>query len=140
MFNRSCFQDPTLQELLPFGEYVPPDNCGIPVGLLGMEAWDMDRLLQRLALQNGPNPRHSRSKHRSRPFSMPGSDNGETQEERKEGSMNGLPATFVKFGFFNEEQGIVIRCYSVVPTQFRVVLPTRRGAHPPGSTAQKSRF
>lgn len=63
-----------MQELLPFGEYVPPEQNSISTpALLGLEPWDVDRLLQRLALQNGSaGGRRGRPRSRSRPFSMPG--------------------------------------------------------------------
>ena len=72
-------QDTDLQELLPFGEYVPQDLSGPATSaLLGIEPWDMDRLLQRLALQNtATSSRRSRPRSRSRPYSMPGAPSGE---------------------------------------------------------------
>lgn len=61
-----------MQELLPFGEYVPPENGGLPAAFLGFEAWDMDHLLQRLALQSGSNARRPRTRSRSRAQSLQG--------------------------------------------------------------------
>jgi hypothetical protein len=45
-------QDDELNELLPFGEYVAPESHSSPAFMMGLDAWELDRLLTRLALQN----------------------------------------------------------------------------------------
>lgn len=67
-----------MQELLPFGEYVPPENGGLPAAFLGFEAWDMDHLLQRLALQSGSHPRRPRTRSRTRAQSLQGPPHGKS--------------------------------------------------------------
>ena len=47
-----CVQDDSLEELLPFGEFVPPEQAGSPGMLMGLDAYELDRLLTRLALHN----------------------------------------------------------------------------------------
>ena len=44
-------QNPDLNELLPFGEYVPPEQLAesFPHFSVGLDAWELERLLQRLA-------------------------------------------------------------------------------------------
>ncbi len=65
-----------MQELLPFGEYVPPEHGGLPAAFLGFEAWDMDHLLQRLALQSGSHARRPRTRPRTRAQSLQGPPQG----------------------------------------------------------------
>ena len=59
-------QDKTLNELLPFGEYIPPERLATnaPCVLMGMDAWELERLLQRLAVPGGPR-RERRSRARA---------------------------------------------------------------------------
>ena len=69
-------QDQALNELLPFGEYVAPERfsgSGTHV-LMGLDAWELERLLHRLAT-TGPNgtgrrDRRSRSRTHILPSSM----------------------------------------------------------------------
>ena len=47
-------QDPTMQELLPFGEYIPPEHSQPAQHMyMGLEAWELERILARLAVTNG---------------------------------------------------------------------------------------
>lgn len=46
-------QEDSLNELLPFGEYRPPEQDTTPAMLMGMDAWELDRLLARLAMGAG---------------------------------------------------------------------------------------
>lgn len=74
--KNSILQDPDLQALLPFGEYVPPEHSSVATSaILGIEPWDVDRLLQRLALQNST-AGNRRQRARSRPFSLPDAHTG----------------------------------------------------------------
>ena len=59
-------QDKTLNELLPFGEYIPPERLATtaPCVLMGMDAWELERLLQRLAVPGGAR-RERRSRARA---------------------------------------------------------------------------
>ena len=74
-------QDPDMNALLPFGEYVPPERYseGVPHFMLGLEAWELERLLQRLAVTNSASSsRRPRTRGRSsRAYSLPGSRIGE---------------------------------------------------------------
>lgn len=43
-----------MQELLPFGEYSPPEHAQIAQHMyMGLEAWELERILARLAVTNG---------------------------------------------------------------------------------------
>ena len=43
-----------MQELLPFGEYVSPEQAQPAQPFyMGLEAWELERILARLAVQNG---------------------------------------------------------------------------------------
>ncbi len=43
-----------MQELLPFGEYIPPEHLQpAPHMYMGLEAWELERILARLAVTNG---------------------------------------------------------------------------------------
>lgn len=47
-------QDEMMQELLPFGEYIPPERFQPAQQLyMGLEAWELERILARLAVTNG---------------------------------------------------------------------------------------
>ncbi len=47
-------QDPMMQELLPFGEYIPPEHSQPAQHMyMGLEAWELERILARLAVTNG---------------------------------------------------------------------------------------
>lgn len=48
-----CPQEDSLNELLPFGEYRPPEQDTPPSMLMGMDALELDRLLARLAVGGG---------------------------------------------------------------------------------------
>ena len=63
-------QDAALNELLPFGEYVPPERmtASAPQFVMGLDAWELEQLLQRLAAVNGPgaaSSRRDRRRHRA---------------------------------------------------------------------------
>jgi hypothetical protein len=65
-----CVQDETLNELLPFGEYVPPERlaASAPHFMVGLDAWELEHLLHRLAAANtmgGLSARRDRRRHRS---------------------------------------------------------------------------
>ena len=53
--NLTFLQDHNLNELLPFGEYIPPERLAAngPCVLMGLDAWELERLLQRLAVPGG---------------------------------------------------------------------------------------
>ena len=62
-------QDETLNELLPFGEYVPPERIsGVPSHfMVGLDSWELEQLLQRLAVAHGVGgvpSRRDRRRHR----------------------------------------------------------------------------
>ena len=59
-------QDEALNELLPFGEYVPPERlaASAPQFVMGLDAWELEQLLQRLAVVNGPGAASSRRDRR----------------------------------------------------------------------------
>lgn len=42
-----------MQELLPFGEYIPPEHAQPAHLYMGLEAWELERILARLAVTNG---------------------------------------------------------------------------------------
>lgn len=48
-------QDPGMHELLPFGEYVSPEQTQSAQNLImgQFEAWELERILARLAVTNG---------------------------------------------------------------------------------------
>lgn len=59
-------QDETLNELLPFGEYRPPEQTTPSHVLLGLEAWELDRLLARIAVHgNSAGGRRSRAQRQA---------------------------------------------------------------------------
>lgn len=59
-------QDETLNELLPFGEYRPPEQTTPSHVLLGLEAWELDRLLARIAVHgNSTSGRRSRAQRQA---------------------------------------------------------------------------
>lgn len=54
-------QEEGLNELLPFGEYRPPEH-DTPSGIvMGMDSWEVDQLLARLAMSSGSARRSSRA-------------------------------------------------------------------------------
>ena len=59
-------QEEALNELLPFGEYRPPEQATPSHVLLGLEAWELDRLLARLAVHGSGGSRGSRASRHSR--------------------------------------------------------------------------
>ncbi len=59
-------QEEALNELLPFGEYRPPDQSTPSHVLLGIEAWELDRLLARLAVHGGSGRRSRAARHAAR--------------------------------------------------------------------------
>lgn len=78
-FKALQLKDPDINELLPFGEYVPPAGSsragdglhGSGSLVVGLEGWELERLLQRLALvqdgrQLSGHHRHSRRAHSRR--------------------------------------------------------------------------
>lgn len=61
-FKALRLQEESLNELLPFGEYRPPEQATPNHVLLGLEAWELDRLLARLATHgNSSSGRRSRA-------------------------------------------------------------------------------
>mmetsp|Transcript_2249 Transcript_2249/g.6693 ORF Transcript_2249/g.6693 Transcript_2249/m.6693 type:complete len:327 (-) Transcript_2249:1661-2641(-) len=52
-FKHLQMKEDSLNELLPFGEYRPPEQDTTPAMLMGMDAWELDRLLARLAMGAG---------------------------------------------------------------------------------------
>ena len=55
-----CLQDPMMQELLPFGEYVSPEHAQPAQHLyMGLEAWELERILARLAVSNNAAALHT---------------------------------------------------------------------------------
>lgn len=43
-----------MQELLPFGEYVSPEHAApVQQYYMGLETWELERILARLAVTNG---------------------------------------------------------------------------------------
>ncbi|KAK9908472.1 hypothetical protein WJX75_008453 [Coccomyxa subellipsoidea] len=69
-FKALQLQDETLNELLPFGEYVPPERlaASAPHFMVGLDAWELEHLLHRLAAANtmgGLSARRDRRLHRS---------------------------------------------------------------------------
>ena len=59
-----------MNELLPFGEYVPPERLAAtaPHVMVGLDAWELEHLLHRLAAANtmgGVSARRDRRRHRS---------------------------------------------------------------------------
>ena len=52
--GKHWLQDPGMQELLPFGEYSPPEHSQLAQHTyMGLEAWELERILARLAVTNG---------------------------------------------------------------------------------------
>ena len=50
-------QDPALNELLPFGEYVAPERLSsatAPHFMVGLDAWELEHLLHRLVRAQAP--------------------------------------------------------------------------------------
>ncbi|KAK9811883.1 hypothetical protein WJX72_011777 [[Myrmecia] bisecta] len=77
-FKALRLKDPSLNELLPFGEYVSKEQLAstAPHFLVGLDAWDLDRLLTRLAVANsGPSAaqpsRRERGRQRNRSSAIP---------------------------------------------------------------------
>lgn len=54
-----------MNELLPFGEYVPPERAGPSHVLLGMDQYELDRLLASLTLHGAGGGRRSRGQRQS---------------------------------------------------------------------------
>ena len=55
-----------MNELLPFGEYRPPEQTTPSHVLLGLEAWELDRLLARIAVHgNSTSGRRSRAQRQA---------------------------------------------------------------------------
>ena len=54
-----------MNELLPFGEYVPPEQMTAPHLLMGLDAYELDRLLARLALHNAGGGRRGRAQRQA---------------------------------------------------------------------------
>lgn len=53
-------QDPDLNELLPFGEYVAPERLSsttAPHFMVGLDAWELEHLLHRLVRARPPQKR-----------------------------------------------------------------------------------
>lgn len=76
-------QDPGMQELLPFGEYVSPEQTQSAQNLFmgQFEAWELERILARLAVSNGGhglNTGRRRGQPRAEPVNgeLPGSSAG----------------------------------------------------------------
>ena len=63
-----------MQELLPFGEYIPPDRFPPAQQLyMGLEAWELERILARLAVTNGATtfgPIRRRGQARAEPLTV----------------------------------------------------------------------
>lgn len=91
----TCFaQEEALNELLPFGEYIPPEQLASPPQfMMGLDAWELDRLLTRLALHNTGAGRRSRaSRHRHGSSSSSAAANGaasSSSRQRREGGREG---------------------------------------------------
>lgn len=70
-------QDEALNELLPFGEYVPPERIasGVPSHfMVGLDSWELEQLLQRLAVAHGVGgipSRRDRRRHRAHSQASP---------------------------------------------------------------------
>ncbi|CAL8469325.1 g8866 [Coccomyxa elongata] len=69
-FKALQLQDEAMNELLPFGEYVPPERlaAAAPHFMVGLDAWELEHLLHRLAAANtmgGVSARRDRRRHRS---------------------------------------------------------------------------
>lgn len=70
-------QDEALNELLPFGEYVPPERIasGVPSHfMVGLDSWELEQLLQRLAVAHGVggiSSRRDRRRHRAHSQASP---------------------------------------------------------------------
>ena len=72
-----AMQDKGLNELLPFGEYIPPERLATspPCVLMGMDAWELERLLQRIAMPGGTR-RERRARVRAITTDIPHSSSG----------------------------------------------------------------
>lgn len=58
-FKRLQLQDKGLNDLLPFGEYRPPEQNVSSGLIMGMDSWDVDQLLARLSMSSSSSARRS---------------------------------------------------------------------------------
>jgi len=86
-------QDESLEELLPFGEYVPPEQAGSPGMLMGLDAYELDRLLTRLALHNAAaGGRRGRAGRHARAAARRGAAEAAAHQRHGSGGLEAEPA------------------------------------------------